>query len=249
MNVWPITWEDSLPSTNARVRELLAARPGLPHGFALAAREQTGGVGRLGRRWVSAAGRDIALSVLLRPAGVEVAGFVSLPLALALGVVDLLTALGPAARTRWPNDVLVGRRKICGILCEQADTPAGPAVIAGIGLNVNMPAGVADRIDQPATSLAIETGRAHDVGRTAADLAGALARRYDRWVREGFAGLRDDWQRVSAGVGRPAIVQTAGRSLSGVLVGFGPYGELILHEATGAITSIWSADHVRIDAE
>jgi BirA family biotin operon repressor/biotin-[acetyl-CoA-carboxylase] ligase len=249
MGLKPIEWVDRLPSTNGRVREVLSTQPDLPHGYALAARVQTRGLGRMGRPWVTGPGQDVALSVLLRPAGDDPASLVSLPLALAMGVVDLLAGCGLDARTRWPNDVLVGGRKICGILCERLDTPAGVAVIAGVGLNVNLSAEAARGIDQPATSLATETGRPHDVAQTADRLLAALSRRYDAWTRAGFAGLRADWLRVSAGVGGAVSIDVGQATLAGTLEGFGDDGELLIREAGGNQRTVWSADRVRLDAD
>jgi BirA family biotin operon repressor/biotin-[acetyl-CoA-carboxylase] ligase len=240
-----IRWVESVPSTNACLREMIAAGDRPPHGYALAAHAQTSGVGRLGRALVSAPRRDLALSLLVRPRVAEPARLASLPLAAGLGVVDLLTALGLRARTRWPNDVLVGGRKICGILCEQTADPGGDAVIVGVGLNVNMPAEVAGAIDQPATSLMIESGRPHAVEPLAEALVAAIERRYKVWVVGGFAALSVDWLAVSEGLGRPVEVDTGHGLLAGVLVGFGVDGEMRVRTDAGESASFWSVERVR----
>jgi BirA family biotin operon repressor/biotin-[acetyl-CoA-carboxylase] ligase len=243
-----IQWVESVPSTNACLREMVAAGDRLPHGYALAAHSQTNGVGRLGRAWVSAPRRDIALSLLVRPRVAEPARLASLPLAAGLGSVDLLAALGLRARTRWPNDVLVGGRKICGILCEQTADAGGDAVIVGVGLNVNMPAEVAAAIDQPATSLMIESGRPHAVEPLAEALVAAIERRYRVWVAGGFAALSADWLTVSEGLGRPVEVDTGRGLCVGVLTGFGADGEMRVRTGAGEIMSFWSAERVRFKA-
>lgn len=110
-------------STNLRAREL--ALGGAPHGTIVTAREQTAGRGRQGRSWIGPPGRALLVSVVLRDAPALV------PLVAAVAVAD---TVGPDARIKWPNDVLLDGRKVAGILAE--GRPSEGWVVLGIGLNV-----------------------------------------------------------------------------------------------------------------
>ena len=150
----------SLPSTNDRA--LAWAREGAPHGALVTADEQTAGRGRLGRRWASPAGEGLYASVVLRPAAYlgGLAGgagwsprWSALGLAVGLGVRVGVSRWVPATRLKWPNDLLVGRRKLAGVLCETRWQGATPDVVVGFGVNVlqrEFPA------ELNATSVAIE---------------------------------------------------------------------------------------------
>ncbi len=126
---------DETTSTNS---ELASRADALKHGHALMALSQTAGRGQRGNTWEAEPGRNVTMSLLLRPAGLDVRQQFSLSEAVALGVVDTLASYGVTALVKWPNDIYVGDKKICGILIENSleGTRIGRS-IAGIGLNVN----------------------------------------------------------------------------------------------------------------
>ncbi len=139
-------------STNA---DLAArARAGEPAGTVLITDFQSAGRGRLGRTWTAPPGSSIAMSVLVHPHDVETSRWTWLPLLTGLAVVEALRRAAEAhAVLKWPNDVLVDGRKICGILAERVKTPSGPACVIGIGLNVHLSE---EELPVPtATSLAV----------------------------------------------------------------------------------------------
>ena len=125
---------ESLPSTNTELSRL--ASEGAEEGVSVVADEQTAGRGRLQRAWSSPKGAGLYFSILLRPK------FATnyWPLITMMAAVAVYDALGEACRLqadiKWPNDLLSGERKICGILAEAIETPAGRAVIVGIGINL-----------------------------------------------------------------------------------------------------------------
>jgi len=166
------TFAETCPST----QRLLA--PDAPEGAVAVADEQTEGRGRLGRHWEAAAGTSLLCSIQLRPT-LEAARFPELTLVGAKACADaiqVLTGLEPSLK--HPNDVLVGGRKVAGILGEASDG----RVVLGIGINTNTEAGelpVDVRI--PATSLLAETGRAVDRVELLVELLAALERRYEAW--------------------------------------------------------------------
>lgn len=242
-----IEWHDRLASTNTTLQERLLADPAMPGGLVVAAHEQTAGRGRQDRRWISARGSTLCFSILVR-SRTDPVGTPSLSMAIALAVADALAGQGIAAAPKWPNDVLVGERKIAGILAERVEFPGDPeaGIAVGVGLNVNMTAGEAAAIDRPATSMRIESGRVGDVRGMLETLLPFLADRIASWERHGFAGIREEWTRRAGPIGRPLAVHEGVSLKSGTLAGFGPHGELLL-DTGGRVETVWSGDVVGAD--
>ena len=145
----------------------------------MAAGEQTAGRGRLGRRWLAPAGTSLLCSLQLRPAIAserlpELTGVA----ARACGeAVAALTGIEP--ELKFPNDVLVGGRKLAGLLAEAREE----RVVLGIGVNVNLTAEeLPQEVDRPATSVLVETGRELERAELLAELLERLERRYDAWL-------------------------------------------------------------------
>jgi BirA family biotin operon repressor/biotin-[acetyl-CoA-carboxylase] ligase len=163
----------STPSTQ------LLLPPEAPEGALVAADEQTAGRGRLGRRWVAPAATSLLCSLQLRPTVAserlpELTGLASRACADAIAA---LTGLEP--ELKFPNDVLLGGRKVAGILAEAREE----RVVLGIGVNVNVPAEeLPQEVDRPATSLLVETGRELDRAELLAELLEQLERRYNAWL-------------------------------------------------------------------
>jgi BirA family biotin operon repressor/biotin-[acetyl-CoA-carboxylase] ligase len=227
---------DEIDSTQTALARLAAA--GAPEGTVVTARHQTEGRGRRGRRWWDTPGDGLLLSVLLRPS-VPVAHVPQLSLAAGLAVVDALeAAAGVAARIRWPNDVLIGGRKICGILAEAASPDDGRAghVILGIGINVNQPTFPAE-LQARATSLRVVTGARWDTAPLMTALLDALDRRYGQWRSAGFAGLRGEWRRRSCTLGGRVRTPAGGE---GVAVDVDDEGALLVDAGEGVLTRVVS---------
>lgn len=227
---------DEVGSTQAEVARLAAE--GAPEGVVVTARHQRAGRGRLGRAWWDEPGESLLLSVLLRP---PVASRVpQLGLVGGLAVVDAVAAeTGLTPGMRWPNDVMVGERKVCGVLAEAATRADGGVdrVILGIGLNVNQesfPPDVAGR----ASSLRLLTGRVHDGERLLATLLEALDARYCEFLAES-EDLRAAWRRHSVTLG--ARVRAAdGRE--GVAVDLDETGALLVRAEDGALLRVVSGE-------
>src|SRR6201988_217992 len=150
---------ESLPSTNTELSRL--ASEGAEEGVSGVADEQTAGRGRLKGAWSSPKGAGLYFSILLRP---QIATNYW-PLITMMAAVAVYDTLGDACRLqadiKWPNDLLSGERKICRILAESIETPAGRAVIVGIGINLTQDADPVE-LAEKATSLSEATGRAAD---------------------------------------------------------------------------------------
>jgi BirA family transcriptional regulator, biotin operon repressor / biotin---[acetyl-CoA-carboxylase] ligase len=166
---------ESLPSTNTELAR--HASEGAGEGLAILADEQTAGRGRLQRTWSSPRGAGLYFSMLFQPAIAPELW----PLIVFVAVLAVGDALREACEVetdiKWPNDLLSGERKICGILAESVETPTGRAVIVGIGINLTADAYPA-QISQVATSVAEASGRAPEREALLAALLRALSRWY-----------------------------------------------------------------------
>src|SRR5919198_1301757 len=150
-----------------------------PEGAVVVADEQTEGRGRLGRQWLAPAGTSLLVSVLLRPK-VEPARLPELSLVVGHACAETIAAVaGLATEVKFPNDVLVGGRKVAGILAEATEG----RVVLGIGVNVLQRAGqLPADARTPATSLLLEAGREIDRAELLVTLLERLERRYDEWL-------------------------------------------------------------------
>lgn len=129
-----IEYYQELDSTNLEAKRL--ARQGVAHGTLILAKSQTGGRGRSGRSWASKPGEGLYMSLVLRP-GIAAGNASMLTLVAAMAVSDALVKVGVHALIKWPNDIVIFGRKVCGILTEMsADMTAIQYVVVGIGINV-----------------------------------------------------------------------------------------------------------------
>jgi BirA family transcriptional regulator, biotin operon repressor / biotin---[acetyl-CoA-carboxylase] ligase len=153
--------------------------PDAPEGAVAVAEEQTAGRGRLGRPWHALPGTSVLVSINLRPS-VEVPRLPELSVVAGLAAADaIVRETGVQPEVRFPNDLLVGGRKVAGILAEARDD----RVVLGIGINANLDEDeLPQDVDTPATSLSIEAGQPIDRAQLLATLLEQLERRYDSWV-------------------------------------------------------------------
>jgi len=223
---------DTLGSTNAEA--LARTRAGGRGPLWITAKAQSAGRGRRGSTWVSPAGNLYATLLLTEPAPAAVAPQLSFVAALALhdAVAECAPLLGPSLKVKWPNDLLLGRAKLAGILIEGEGEHAF-AVVIGIGVNcANHPADTAF----PATDLAA-AGALVTADDLFAALRRAMARRLDQWQRgDGFAGIRADWLKRAAGLGEPIKVRLPERELSGRFAGLDEAGRLQVEQPDGMVS-------------
>lgn len=243
--VWLVRSVAETGSTNADAVE--AARAGEGEGLVLCADHQTAGRGRLGRTWVAPPGASILCSILLRP---------PLPpdqvhlvtTAVALAAADACEQVaGVAPRLKWPNDLLVGERKLAGLLAESVVVDGRvDAVVVGIGLNVEWPT------DLPADLAEIATALNHHApavtrGEVLAAMLDGLAVRYQALCDDGPSDLIAEAGRRSATVGRTVRVELPGRTIEGIATGLTPEGQLLVTPPGGRPEVVVAGDviHVR----
>ena len=170
-----IWWFETLPSTNTRAKEMAAE--GAPHGTVLIADSQTGGRGRMGRRFHSPAGSGTYLSVILRPE-CPAAELMHLTCATGAAMCDAVeSACGIRPGIKWTNDLVSGKRKLGGILTELGLTPRGMVDYAIIGIGINCNQSAADfpqELQSMAASLSMVLGKEIDMAQLEAALIRSL---------------------------------------------------------------------------
>ena len=207
------------------------ARAGASHGTVVIAERQEAGRGREGRAWASPLG-GLYMSAVMRPP-LPLADVPPMTLAIGIAVCDAARAFGAAAVLKWPNDVLVGDKKLAGILVEtQSQGGKLDSVIVGVGVNLEVvPSAVADR----ATALAV------DRELFISELFVQLERWVDRYVACGVESIVPAWQqRMAHGLSARAVID--GTPLTGELAGIDPDGALLLRDDTGRMHRVRSGD-------
>jgi BirA family biotin operon repressor/biotin-[acetyl-CoA-carboxylase] ligase len=235
-------WIDVADSTNRVAMEL--AGNYAPHGTVVVADAQTAGRGRMGRRWVSPAGKNLYVSLLLRPS-VPAVDAPRLSLVAGVALADAVEALGVPASLKWPNDMYCGGRKAAGILSEMASDPDGVRhVVIGVGLNVNMEeADFPPELRGVATSLRIRAGRPFRRVDVLARLLDAFGARYAEFIGGGFASIRDGWDRRDFLRGRRVLLRRHGGEGWGTADGLDAVGALrFLPDGGPAVESVHSGE-------
>lgn len=219
----------TLGSTNDYLKQLADA----PEFTCVIADEQTAGRGRRTRIWVSTPGEGLYLSLLLRPPAS--ANIALLSLLAAVAVAETLAQYNVAdLDIKWPNDVLLGERKVCGILVEGASSGAQALrVIVGIGVNLNHQQ-FPPEICETATSLALHLGYAVDAAELRDRLLARLALWYARWQQDEGRSVLERWQQLSSyAQGQNVAVTLDDEQVIGTTVGLTKDGALLLQLPDG----------------
>lgn len=225
---------DETGSTNADVAE--RARSGAAEGLVLVAEHQTAGRGRLDRSWSAPPRSGLSFSVLLRPFDVPTNRWPLLPLLVGLGVARSVAKVADVeVALKWPNDLLVGDRKLGGILTERVETPTGPAAVVGVGLNVSLRE--AELPVPAAISLALAGAQATDRDTVLRAALRGIAVEYEAWraaAGDGGGRLLPAYRQMCATIGRQVRVHLAGdRLLEGEAVDVDADGSLVVHTSSG----------------
>ena len=228
----------STTSTNDVLKTL--AQQGAPEGTVVLAEHQTQGRGRYGRTFASPAGVGLYLSILLRPR-IETARLPQLTFMTAVATADALVAHSALpVRLKWPNDVEIAGKKVAGILSEVVlNPPAPPAVILGIGINVNTTlAHLPPALHQHVTSLALEADHAWPRGPLMAALLSHCEHWHHLWQQGEYATILQTWLRYSAIIGRQVAFPHEPQTDPALVVGLDHDGALLVQQATGALRRV-----------
>lgn len=212
-------------STNAVALKLAA--DGAEHGTVVVAEEQTAGRGRLGRTWFSEKSTGIYISIILRPPLAPAAAPVLTLMAGLAGQRAISSVTGLAVDIRWPNDLLVNGKKVCGILTEMsAEVDRLHAVVLGVGMNVNHSQMPAD-LEEIATSLRMEAHRGISRVQVLVALLREIERYYQLLLKSGNKAITERWEAGStfAHGKRVRVVTAAGEALA-TTTGLDPSGAL-----------------------
>lgn len=228
---------DELDSTNLYLKEHAEK---LPHGAAVIAKRQTQGRGRLGRSWKQG-GDSLALSVLLH--GVNAEKLLALPLAVGVAVASALEKLcGIQPSLKWSNDVLCEGRKLCGILCESRIAGDKAFTVLGMGVNLSGSRKDFELLNLVyATSLELATGKSFGNFEVAAKICNELEPVLEKFEKNGFGCIREEYKRYCVTLGREVRVVCDGGERQGRAVDIGDDGSLIC-EIGGETVSIHAGE-------
>ncbi|MFW9270589.1 bifunctional biotin--[acetyl-CoA-carboxylase] ligase/biotin operon repressor BirA [Pseudomonas sp. NR3] len=222
---WPVYIHDSIDSTNAEA--LRSIERGVDAPFLVLAERQLAGRGRRGRKWVSPFAANLYYSLVLRIDG-GMRQIEGLSLVVGLAVMHALRDFGIAeAGLKWPNDVLVGNKKIAGILLELVGDPADVChVVLGVGINVNMQS--TDEVDQQWTSMSLEAGRVFDRNDLVVHMSAKLQQYLELHHASGFAAIQLEWENYHLWQGRAVSLIAGVNQIDGVVMGIDHQGALRL---------------------
>lgn len=240
---------ESLPSTNSEGAQRAIA--GAPEGLCIVASEQTAGRGRLQRHWLSPKNAGLYFSIIFRPQ-LEQTVWPLLTLMAAVAVHDaLLDAFGVETDIKWPNDLLVNGKKICGILAETVETPLGRAVVVGIGINLTN-SSFPPELETVATSVENAANQKPDLEAILEALVRKLASRYEVLNQVGGpeAIIREWCARSSYGGAKLVRVSGVGsnETLVGTTRGLERDGALRVETDSGEIRIVRAGDVTAVRA-
>jgi len=229
-----------LDSTNTEAKEL--AEKGAREGTVVVAEEQLKGRGRLGRNWHSPKG-GIWLSIILKPKiqPHRAMGTTLLCAAAVCEAVMKVTSL--RVSIKWPNDLLIEGRKVCGILTEmKAETDLVQYIIQGVGLNANVDEEDLREVSETATSLKIMLGRPVDRKILLAEILYSMETMYDAYLRGDFGEVLKKWKKWNCTLGRHLTLKQGDREYYGLAVDVTPEGGLILEDSSGKRRTFYSGE-------
>ena len=237
---------DFTGSTNNDAKRL--AEEGDPHGTVVAADIQNAGKGRRGRAWQTLPGTALSFTLLLRPEfAPDKASMITLVMALSVAeAVEEMT--DTAATIKWPNDIVVNKKKICGMLTEMTMTPEMDEIqyiVVGVGINVNngSPKEFQEEIRGTATSLKIETGRQLSRAELLQRILLRFEDNYETFLKTlDLSRLQESYQQHLQGVGSEVRVLDPAGEYTGISQGINGQGELIVVKANGEKVQVYAGE-------
>lgn len=231
-------------STNIIAHKIAAS---VNEGTLVIAESQTAGRGRLGRKWISPEG-GIWLSIILKPR-IQPLHAPQITFLAGVSVARTIRSLGLPAKIKWPNDILINGKKVCGVLTEiRAEADLIDYLIIGIGIDANVDTeSFPDDIRDSSTSLKKEKGEKIDRAGFVRKLLEEFDELYLKFQKEGFKPILEEWRNMSATIGEWVKITTQAHTIYGEATGVDNEGALILETAEGHLEKIvaGSCEHLR----
>lgn len=227
-------------STNLLAKRL--AEKGAAHGTLAVTEFQTAGRGRFERSWQAPAGSSVMMTLLLRP-GFAPENASMLTLVMGLSVAQAVESLGFAPQIKWPNDVVLSRKKICGILTEMSVGEQGIRhVVIGVGINVNIEE-LPKELQDKGTSLYLEAGHPFDRNQVVAIVMERFEKNYETFEKTcNLSGLKEAYEKLLSNLGSPVRVLEKDNPYEGVALGIDRRGELLVCREDGHVTAVNSGE-------
>lgn len=236
-----ICYERTVDSTNNRAKRL--AEEGAPHGTLVLADEQTQGKGRRGRSWMTPTGTNISMTLLIRPRiRPEKASMLTLVMGMAVAAA-CRELFDLDVKIKWPNDIVAGARKLCGILTEMStEMNVINYLVIGVGINANTEE-FPPQLSEVASSLRMELGK--KVKR--AEVICCCLKQFEKYYRifmekEDLSDLREEYEGRLAGYGCQVRVLAPGNEYIGVSRGINERGELLVEREDGTLEAVYAGE-------
>lgn len=236
----PVVYEEEQESTNQTAKML--AEQGASHGMLVVAERQVSGRGRRGRPWHSPKGSGIWMSILLRPQ-IHPMSASMLTLVAAMAVYDAISSRVEGCAIKWPNDIVINGRKVCGILTEMSSELDNiHYVVIGIGVNVNTDDFPED-IAAVAASMHVITGEYYKRAEIIADVWKSFEKYYDQFLQtENLSLMVESYNQRLVNMGRKVYIEERGSQYEGTACGIDSEGALLVEKTDGTRTAVISGE-------
>lgn len=219
-------------STNIYAGELLQSIP-LPEGTVIVAGFQSGGRGQQQSRWESERDKNLLASFVFYP-GIPLHEVVYFNKLVALSVYECVAEIVPGARIKWPNDLLVGEKKIAGILIENnIRSQQIQHLVAGIGLNINQE--LFGSYKPPATSLFIESGKESETEKVLDRLCFIMTQWHHVFIKKEYSKISNTYKQALFGLNERRLFKTGAVIFSGIIRGVNEHGQLVIETGNGLL--------------
>ena len=225
---------DECESTHKYIRESIAT---LQEWTVVTAEYQTGGHGRHGRAWVAPKGKNLCFNVVLPTKNLKPEFYAPTTQIAAITIAKMLSEKGLKVNVKWPNDILVNKYKICGIISELL----GTSISIGVGINVNTEKSDFAGLDRLATSMFIETGKIWDREILLQEFLQKFKTNFALLCKNGLLPFIEDWRKMGCFAGHKARLVEGNSVLDGVIEAINDDGSLLFRTETD-LKTIWSGD-------
>lgn len=203
---------------------------------------QEAGRGRYNRKWISQKGKDLTFSILLPLEKKHIEYWKNITQIAALSICEEIEKFGIKSKIKWPNDLLINNKKICGILCEVIEHNSICYAVLGIGLNVNSNENDLSEIDQPATSLFIAKGEKIDREILINNIVESVTSSFNKLMINGFSSFKEKIQLRLAWQNEIRVIEDSGKVIQGKIIGISADGRLEFLKDNGERVNLISGE-------